>query len=68
MDRPLAPGGKASASAYSLPVIGLGRLAGALAFCWSDPEAALTIEREAVGDEQFPGSRGIFTSADFNGN
>ena len=68
LDRPLAPGGEASASAYSLPVIGLSRLAGALAFCWSDPEAALTIKREAVNDEKFPGRRGIFTSADFNGH
>ena len=68
LDRPLAPGGETSASAYSLPVIGLSRLAGALAFCWSDPEAALTIKREAVDDEKFPGRRGIFTSADFNGH
>lgn len=67
LDRHLQPGDRSPGNSYSLPVLGLSRLAGPLAFCWTDPKVALTINREAVTDDTFPGKRGIFTSADFSG-
>tara|TARA_B100000809_G_scaffold131557_1_gene129311 strand:- start:7079 stop:9358 length:2280 start_codon:yes stop_codon:yes gene_type:complete len=56
----------AAENRYSLPVLGLTRLGGPLALCWKDPETAITIEREAVEGDTFPGKRGIFTSVDFS--
>lgn len=56
----------AAENRYALPVLGLTRLGGPLAMCWKDPETAITIEREAVEGDSFPGKRGIFTSVDFS--
>ena len=62
-----ASAGLAPESRYSLPVLGLNRLGGALALCWKEPGALITIQREAVDGDAFPGKRGIFTSVDFSG-
>jgi len=62
------PAGVEPENKYSLPVLGLTRLGGPLAVCWKDPGGVITIQREAVDGNTFPGKRGIFTSVDFNGN
>ena len=68
LDRFQGPATAVPETSYSLPVLGLTRLGGPLAVCWKDPGGVITIEREAVDGNTFPGKRGIFTSVDFSSN